>query len=302
MAVPARKLDLVQGTADPLDAVLDGRLRDIEQRIPSGTLGVSVFDYLSGQSWSFNGDRWFHAASVIKVAVLVALYDAADQGRFSLGNRLHVRNRFLSAADGRPFRIDANRDSDAEVHAAVGRTMKLRTLAKRMVITSSNLATNLLLDVVGIESARKAMKRLEVEGVDLCRGVEDDRAFELGISNRMTPNGAIGLLRAIVAARGVSPESAHEMTNILLDQQLKGTIAPGLPEAVRAVARVAHKTGDISTATHDAGAVFMPGRPPYLVAIFVESSGDSRERQEAGMSASSAIYECVAAAGEGIPR
>lgn len=292
----------MQGTADPLDAVLEARLRDIDARLPAGTLGVSVFDYLSGQAWTFNGDRWFHAASVIKVAVLVAVYDAVEQGRFSLGNRLHVRNRFLSAADRRPFRIDAARDADAEVHAAIGRTMKVRKLARRMVVTSSNLATNLLLDLVGLDAARAALQRLEIDGVDLCRGVEDDRAFDLGISNRMTPNGAISLLRAIVAARGLSPQSADEMTTILLEQQFGGTIAPGLPDVVRAAARVAHKTGDISTATHDAGAVFMPGRPPYLVAIFVESSGDSRERQEVGVAASSAVYESVAAAGEGVPR
>jgi beta-lactamase class A len=292
----------MQGTADPLDVVLDTRLREISERLPTGTLGVSVFDYLSGLSWNFNGDRWFHAASVIKLALLVALFDARDQGRFKLGSRLHVRNRFLSVADGKPFRIDGNRDADAEVHAAVGRTMKVRQLAHRMIVTSSNLATNLLLNLVGIEAARATLARLEVEGVDLCRSVEDERAFELGISNRMTPHGAICLLRTIVAARGVSPESADEMQRILLEQQFSGTITPGLPEAVRAAAKVAHKTGEISTITHDAGAVFMPGRPPYLTAIFVESTGDAKERQEVGIAASAAIYECVAAAGESVPR
>lgn len=290
------------GTADPLDVVLEARLREISHRIPSGTLGVSVYDYLSGLSWTFNGDRWFHAASVIKIAILVALYDAADQGRFSLGSRLHVRNRFLSVVDGQPFRIDVSRDADDEVHKAIGRTLKLRRLARQMVVTSSNLATNLLLNLVGLEAARGSMERLGIEGVDLCRGVEDDRAFELGISNRMTPAGTLGLLRAIIAANGISPESSDEMTNMLMEQQLTGTIAPGLPENLRAVARVAHKTGDISTVTHDAGAVFMPGRPPYLVAIFVESNGTSKERHEIGVAVSGAVYECVAAAGEGVPR
>jgi beta-lactamase class A len=292
----------MQGTADPLDAVLDARLREIAERIPSGTLGVSVYDYLSGLSWQFNGDRWFHSASVIKLAILVALYDAADQGRFSFGHRLHVRNRFLSAADGLPFKVDANRDADGEVHAAVGRTMQVRQLARRMIITSSNLATNLLVNLVGLEHARATMARLEITGVELNRGVEDERAFEQGISNRMTPNGAIGLLRSIVAAKGISPEAAEEMNNLLLDQQFTGTIAPGLPENVRSVAKIAHKTGEISTVTHDAGAVFMPGRPPYLVSIFVESNGDLKERQTAGVAASAAVWEAVAAAGEGVPQ
>jgi beta-lactamase class A len=292
----------MQGTADPLDVVLDARLRDIADRIPSGTLGVSVYDYLSGLSWTFNGDRSFHAASVIKLAILVAVFDAAESGRFSLGNRLHVRNRFLSVADGLPFRIEGGRDADADVHAQVGRTMQVRQLARRMIISSSNLATNLLLNLVGLEAAHAAMARLEISGVDLCRGVEDERAFEKGISNRMTPNGAAALLRTIVAARGISPESADEMNAILLDQHFSGTIGPGLPDTVRAAAKIAHKTGEISTVTHDAGAVFMPGRPPYVVSIFVESTGDLKERHDAGVAASTAVWECVAAAGEGMPR
>jgi beta-lactamase class A len=292
----------MQGTADPLDTVLDARLREISERIPAGSLGVSVFDYLSGLSWSFNGDRWFHAASVIKLAILVAVYEASEQGRFSMGNRLHVRNRFLSIADGRPFRVDSTRDADAEVHAALGRTLQVRKLARRMIVTSSNLATNLLVNLVGLDAARESIERLGIEGVDLRREVEDERAYEQGIFNRMTPDGAVGILRAIVAAKGISPESSDEMTNILLDQEFGGTIAPGLPDTIRAAARVAHKTGEISTVTHDVGAVFMPGRPPYIVAIFVESNGDLKGRQEAGAAASTAVWECVAAAGEGVAR
>jgi beta-lactamase class A len=92
------------------------------------------------------------------------------------------------------------------------------------------------------------------------------------------------------------------MIDILHDQQFTGTIEPGLPENVRAVARVAHKTGEISTVSHDAGIVFLPGRPPYVVAVLVESAGDARERIEAGIAASAAIYGCVSAAGEGVGR
>jgi len=290
------------GAADRVDDVLEARLREIADRLPSGTLGVSVYDYLSGLTWGFNAERWFHAASIIKLAILVAVFDAAEQGRFMLGSRLHVRNRFLSAADGLPFRIDVMRDNDAEVHAAIGRTMQVRKLARHMIVTSSNLATNLLFNLVGLEAARASMQRLEIDGVNICRGVEDERAFVQGLSNRMTPEGAIGLLRAIVAARGLSPESADEMSNILLDQQLRGSIGPGLPDHIRPIAKIAHKTGEISTATHDAGAVFMPGRPPYLAAIFVESGGDQRERQEVAIAASTAIWQTVAAAGEGVPR
>src|SRR5688572_12806215 len=190
--------------ADALAADLDARLLAIGRQLSPGVLGVAVHDCLSGRSWSFNGGRWFHAASVIKVAVLLALFDAADQGRFTLDCRLHVRNRFLSAADATPFRVDPGRDADAVVHAALGRTMRLRELARHMIVTSSNLATNLLVDLVGIEAARASVQRLGIHGVDLQRGVEDHRAFEQDINNRLTPEGTVGLFRAILEMKSRS--------------------------------------------------------------------------------------------------
>jgi beta-lactamase class A len=281
---------------------LEPQLQAIASALPSGTLGVSAYDYLSGRRWSFNGGRWFHAASVMKLAVLVALFDAVEQRRFTLECRLHVRNRFRSAADGGPFRVDAARDGDAGVYRSLGRTMRLRELATHMIVTSSNLATNLLLDLVTVDGVSATLSRLGIDGIDVCRGVEDDRAFDRGISNRVTPDGVVALLRAIADGRAASASATAEMIDILHDQAFSGTIEPGLPESIRAVARVAHKTGEISSVSHDAGLVFLPGRPPYAVAILVESQGEARPRIDAGTAASAAIYECVAAAGEAVTR
>jgi beta-lactamase class A len=278
---------------------LDARLRTIAER-PGITLGVSVYDYLSGIAWSFNGDRWFHAASIMKLAVLLTLFEAVDQGRFALNDRLLVRNRFRSAFDGKPFRVDPGRDSDNDVYAARGRTMRLRELADHMIVRSSNLATNLLVDLLGADAIAASLRRQGIDGVEFVRGVEDDRAFENGLSNRITPNGAVAVLRCIVGSPALSAESSTRMIDILQAQQFAGTIAPGLPEPIRAAARVAHKTGDISTVTHDAGIVLLPGRPPYIAVIFVENGGDVRERSEVAIAASAAIYTCIAEAGEGI--
>ncbi|MDQ3438805.1 MAG: class A beta-lactamase-related serine hydrolase [Planctomycetota bacterium] len=288
--------------ADVLADELDVRLSTIAETCTGATLGVSVYDYLSGGAWCFNGDRWFHAASTIKVAVLIALFDAIDQGRFALNARLHVRNRFFSAADNAPFRIEPSRDADHEVHDARGRTLRLRELAERMIVRSSNLATNLLVDLLGVDGINSSLRALGLQGVEFRRGVEDDRAFESGMSNRVTPNGALAVMRAIVGSPLLSPEASTRMIDLLLAQQFAGVIAPGLPEPVRSQARVAHKTGDISTASHDVGLVFLPGRPPYITGIFVESSGDPRERTAIGIKASTAVYECIAAAGEGARR
>lgn len=278
--------------------MLEARVADTAAGITPGSLGVSVYDCLSGFAWSRDGDRWFHAASLIKIAVLAALFDAVERGRFTLDSRLHVRNRFLSILDGQPFRVDLTRDADGDVHAESGRTLRLSELARHMIVTSSNLATNLLLDLIGVGEARAALVRRGVEGVDLQRGVEDERAFQAGRNNRVTADGVVDLLRSILDAREFSDASSKAMIDILSDQQFAGGIAPGLPDSIRPVARVAHKTGDISAASHDAGLVFLPGRPPYVVAILCESDADAAQRTAALEAVSGAVYEAVAAAGE----
>jgi beta-lactamase class A len=249
---------------------------------------VALHDLESGLRFSLRGDRWFHAASTIKVAVLLALFRAADEGRLQLEDSLHVRNRFISVADGSPFYL--NRDSDAmpELYQAIGRTAKISALAEGMISSSSNLATNLLLDLLGVEYARKVLRDAEVEGVELWRGVEDHAAHEKGINNEVTANGLLTLLSAV---RGdfLSSESKEQAIRILLEQRFRSMIPAGLP----AHAAVAHKTGEISTACHDMGIVYLPEREPYIAVILTEFDSEGEGRRETVAAISEAIYRSV---------
>lgn len=276
---------------------LTATLAEISAADRSAPAAAALFDYQTGQSWAYDGDRWFHAASTMKVAVLACLYTTLEERRLTPGHRLHVRNRFFSAADGTPYRILSSRDSDAEVYTSIGRTMRIGDLARHMIGVSSNLATNVLLDFVGVDRARRILAAVGIQGVDLVRGVEDDRAFEAGISNQVTANGLIGLLRAILEGRFGSDQHSAEMIDILCGQAFNSGIPAGVPAPVRAVARIAHKTGEISTVTHDAGVIFLPGRPPYALAILTGTSADAGQRFAPIARVSAQVYEQVASAG-----
>src|SRR5438046_5574437 len=152
-------------------------------------IGVALHDLETGFRFSLRGHRWFHAVSTIKVAVLLAVFRAADQGRFRLDDSLHVRNRFFSSADGSVFRASEERDATPELHAAIGRTAKISTLAHAMICGSSNLATNLLLDFVVVDYARTVLREAQVDGVELRRGVEDHSAHERATSNEASAEG-----------------------------------------------------------------------------------------------------------------
>jgi beta-lactamase class A len=221
------------------------------------------------------------------VPVLLAVYEAIEQHRFEPHSRVHVRNRFLSVVDGRPFRVPQGSDANSEVHAAIGRMLTVHELAEHMIVTSSNLATNLLLDLVGIEAARAALTRLHVSGIDLVRGVEDEAAWEAGINNRVTAAGLCDAMRLIEEGKAISPEASKAMLDILHQQRFRSGIPAGLPED----ARVAHKTGEISTVAHDAGIVYLDGRDAYVVVILTEWAPDVNGRQETIASISRAVYQ-----------
>jgi beta-lactamase class A len=251
-------------------------------------IAVAVHDVQSGLRFSLQGDRWFHAASTIKVAVLVAVFRAADEGRLRLNDSLHVRNRFISVADGSPFHLSRDSDAMPELYKRIGRVAKISELAEGMIVASSNLATNLLLDYVTVEYARNILRNAQVDGVELQRGVEDHAAHEKGINNQVTAN---GLLRLLSALRGdfLSAKSKEQAIRILLEQRFDSMIPAGLP----AHAVVAHKTGEISTACHDMGIVYLPEREPYLAVILTEFDSDRDGRRETVAAISEAIYRLV---------
>ena len=274
-------------------SALTTRVEEIAQELGGEGLAVSLYDYETGLQWSQRGDRWFHSASTIKVAVMLALFGAIDAGRFTLDSRLHVRNRFISLVDGTPFRVAAGRDADKEVHASIGKTMRIGDLARHMIITSSNLATNLLVDLIKVDQAQEMLARHGIRGVELARGVEDDKAFEANFNNRVTANGLVALFRVIYERRGVLPESAREMLDILFEQQFRSGIPAGLPSDVRSEARIANKTGEISMAAHDAGLVFLADRKPYVLAVLTETEPNSDKRMDRIARVSTAVYKCL---------
>ncbi len=267
------------------------QIAQIGKEAGAEAVAAAFYDYETETSWSYHGDRWFHAASTIKVAVLASVFRAVNDGVFQLSSRVHVRNRFLSVVNGEPYRIPTTRDANSKVHASLGRTMNVQELAFHMIVTSSNLATNLLLDLVGVERAGRLAQEIKPDGIKLKRGVEDDKAFEAGINNTVTANGLLSLFRAIQDERGFTHDSSQKMLSILNQQEFNGGIPAGLPARVRDVARIAHKTGEISTVAHDAGVVLIPKRKPYVVAILTEWGEEtSSGRQETLAGISKAIY------------
>ena len=234
-------------------------------------LGIAFFDGETTIQWSYNGDHYFHAASTMKLAVLLGVMREVERGDLTLDAPVHIRNRFTSIVNQEPFMLDLGRDADPDVYGHLGKTLSVRELAFWMITKSSNLATNLLVDIVGINNIQQALDELEIDGVKILRGVEDQAAYQAGLNNEVTANGLLKLLRIIADRKAYSPEASEEMLSILLEQQYRSGIPAGLPKD----ARVAHKTGNISTVNHDAGIIFLEGRAPYVLVVLTQFAAET---------------------------
>lgn len=271
-------LVLLLCTGGPACAAQDPKLAaaipGIEAQIQRSGADVAVaLRTLDGRSeWLLNPDEPFHAASTMKVPVLIELYHQAHQGRLRLTDTLIVRNEFHSLVDGSVYQLDSNDDSEHELYAAVGTTRTLAQLDELMITVSSNLATNLLIEKLGVANIRAGVHALGAAGMQVLRGVEDEKAFRQGLNNTTTARALLILMQAIATGHAVDARASRAMVEVLERQTFNDRIPAGLPAGIR----VAHKTGEITKIAHDAAIVFAP-RPFVLVILTrgIENASDS---------------------------
>lgn len=222
-------------------------------------------------------DKPYHAASTMKVPVMIELFRQADEGKLSLDAQLPIKNEFHSIVDGSVYQLDVGDDSDADVYKAIGSALTLRQLCEAMITVSSNFAANLLIEKLGVDNIRKTVSRLGADGMQVLRGVEDQKAFDKGMNNTTTARGLLELLTKIAAGQAVSATADAEMVAILKRQKFNDAIPAGLPPGTA----VGHKTGSITKIHHDAAIVYGPR--PYVLVVLVR--GIQEQKQSAALMA-----------------
>jgi beta-lactamase class A len=249
----------------------------LEARIGEGgaeTVGFYYRDLSSGDSLSLHADTRVHAASTMKVPVMIQLYRDQEAGSLRLDDSVTITKTFRSIVDGSPYDLGAPDDSDTLLYERVGQRESIRSLMERMITVSSNLATNILIDLVGAERVTATMRELGADSIDVLRGVEDTKAYQAGLSNTTTARDLGVIFTAIAEARAASEGSCLEMIDILLRQEFNNNIPAGLPQGTP----IAHKTGWISGyVTHDAGIVYRPDGSRYVLVVLTSGVEDDKE-------------------------
>jgi beta-lactamase class A len=215
-------------------------------------------------------DKPFHAASTMKVPVMFELFRQAHAGKLKLDDHLPIRNEFHSIVDGTVYRLSEGDDSDKAIYAAVGTTLTLRQLCEAMITVSSNFATNLLIEKLGVDNVRRTVSALGGDAMEVLRGVEDQKAFDRGLNNTTTARALLALFEKLARSEVVDAASDAEMVAMLKRQAFNDAIPAGLPPGTT----VAHKTGSITRINHDAGIVY--AARPYVLVILVRGVDDGK--------------------------
>jgi beta-lactamase class A len=266
---------------------LEGRISELIRASGAETVAVAYYNLGSGRELLIKPDENFHAASTMKVPVMMEIFRQAATGKLSLDSRIPIKNDFKSIVDGSHYSLTADSDSEQSLYARVGQTETIRELMRLMITVSSNFAANMLIERVGPERVMDLMRSIGANKIRVLRGVEDGKAFEKGLNNTATARDLMIILRLIAERKAVSPKASDEMINIMLDQKFNDGIPAGLPKDIR----VSHKTGSITKINHDAGIVYPPDRKPYVLVVLTRGIEDEKRAHKLIADISRVVYD-----------
>lgn len=267
-------------------------LQKIQDRLAAekGEFALAFRDLQTGEQGLLNEKKLFHAASTMKTPVMIEVFKQAAAGKLSLKDSVAVKNEFKSIVDSSPYQLNPADDSEFELYKQVGTKVTLSELVYQMIIQSSNLATNMVIEMVDGKKVTQTMRELGANDIQVLRGVEDGKAYEKGLNNVVTAYDLMLIYTALAEGKLVNREACDQMIRILLDQRHNTLIPAHLPKDVK----VAHKTGSITGVHHDSGIVYLPDGRKYVLVILSRKLEDSDAATEAMARVSEMIWQYVA--------
>ena len=254
-----------------LRSKLEAYLADI-----SGTVCLSFLDLTTGENISIDGDRCVPSASTIKLLIMAELMDRVRTGSLSLDQKITITPEMKTGGDGILKELEP------------GHSFSLKEILTLMIIVSDNQATNILIDLLGMDAINARGKTLGLKNTILGRKMMDSEARKQGRDNFISANDMAAILRAIYEERLIDVEASKTMLDILLRQQQSGRLQLYLPEEVP----VAHKCGDLDYLENDGGIIYAEGHP-YILVVLTSSMPSNKEGREVIGTLSKIVYDSI---------
>lgn len=219
-------------------------MQELEKRAAGfpGEAGILVRDIKSHETIGINSSKLFPSASLVKLPIMAAVFEAQEEGKLKLTDKLPVLRRHKV------------RSSSNLYYVRSGTKIPVKNLIERMITESDNTATNVLVDALGFGYLNQKFIEFGLKNTDLRRGIMDLEWRRAGIENYTTAEDMAIILEKIYKGRMVSKEASAEMMAVLKRQKVNDRIPRGLPGGMI----IAHKTGLLRDTVSDVGVVFTP--------------------------------------------
>ena len=258
--------DLLLACSNPS---LEEKIRDKFENT-DGVFALAFKNLESGKEILINERENFHAASTMKTPVMIEVFKQVHNGKFNLYDSIIVKNEFKSIVDGSVFRLSDLEDSDQELYQYLGKKRSIYSLVNDMITVSSNFATNLIIDFIGVKNVNQTMRKVGAMDINVLRGVEDIKAFEKDLNNSTTAYDLMIIYEKLANGDIIDRKVSDKMIEILKNQEYQDIIPFYLPKNVE----VAHKTGMITGVHHDSGIVFLPDGRKYVIILLSKELTD----------------------------
>ena len=262
-----------------LKAKLEKKLGRMDDEFP-GVMGLAVKDLETGDELTLNGDEVFPIASSIKIPVLIEFFKRVELGEID-------PKRTLTFLEG-------HRVGGSGVLKELGSeslTMTLLDYAILMITVSDNSATNIVIDLVGIENVNHTLSQLGLSKTKLERKMMDTEGLKAGKENVSTPREMMTLMESLYAKRVLNPQVC-ERTLEILKKPKEGIIEGVIRNAVSKDVKIANKSGWVDGATCDIGIVYLPKRP-YIVSLLTKHVPLSDEKTLATIEAMTKVTKLI---------
>ena len=240
----------------------------------SGTVCLSFHDLKTGEQFDLQGDRSVHSASTIKLVIMAELMARVAAGSLSLDQKITITPDMKTGGDGILKELEP------------GHSFSLQEIMTLMIIVSDNQATNILIDLLGMDAINDRAKAMGLANTVLGRKMMDSEARKQGRDNYISANDMASILHAIYAGSLINADASKIMLETLLRQQQSGRLQLYLPEEVP----VAHKCGDLDYLENDGGIVYADDHP-YILVVLTSSMSSNKEGREVIGHLSKLVYD-----------
>jgi beta-lactamase class A len=234
-----------------------------KSRLFQGDAGIVIEDLKTGWQFSLNKDKLFPSASIVKIPIMAACFQAVYEGRLDLKEKMVLKLSDKTSGSG----ILKNFSSGTEI--------PVEELIEIMITNSDNTAANILIEKLGFEYLNDYFKRGGLKNTNLSRKMMDFQFRKKGVENYTSAADISSLLEKFYQRKFISRKVSEKCLAMLLRQKVNDRIPKRLPDDCP----VAHKTGLERNICHDAGIVFTQ-QGDFLICVLTKSRSGTRQVKE----------------------